>query len=85
MIEPLELKTWFVQVFAGTPEILSVLALMIIVSTSAFFKMNAVGMFLMIGVFLLMFQAWLPSPLIYGFAVFGGLFIGYWLQKIFSR
>lgn len=83
-IQPLELETWMIQVFAGNPEIFAAIALLIITSMAAMFRMNGIGLFFMIGMFLLMFSGFINSVLLIIIAVLGGLLIGYWLARIFG-
>lgn len=84
-IQPLELKTWLMQVFAGNPDIFLVIALLVIISLAAMFRMNMAGMFLMVGIFLLMFSAFVSPILSILIFVIGSLLIGYWLYKVFAR
>ena len=55
-IEPLELQTWLMSVFAGTPEFFTIIALMVIAGIAGFFRMTGLGIFFMIALFLLMFS-----------------------------
>ena len=84
-IQPLNMQTWLMQVFAGKPDIFLAIALMSIVSMASYFRMSAIGMFLMVGIFMLMFQSFFSSPIITIMAIISGLLVGYWLQKLFSR
>jgi hypothetical protein len=81
-ILPLALETWFINVLSGDKNYFSILALMVLTSLSAYFRMTGVGMFFMIGVFLLMFSGYVPTSLITFIAIIGGLLIGYWVSKI---
>ena len=84
-IQPLQLETWMIQVFAGDPEVFTAVALMVIASLAGFFRMNGISMFFMIGVFLIMFSGFINSPLLTFIAVIGGLLLGYTLSKIFVQ
>ena len=81
-IEPLNLETWIVQVFAGTPEIFTAISLIIIISMCAFFRMNKIGLFFIIGVFLLMFAGYITPSFLILMGLIGGLLIGYWISKL---
>lgn len=81
-IEPLALQTWIVQVFSGTPIIFFGIALLAIATISSYFKMNAINMFLMIGVFVLMFTEYIGQAIFALFAIIGGLIVGYVLTKV---
>ncbi len=82
-IEPLNLETWMLSVFAGTPEIFAAIALLVITSLAAAFRMNTIGLFFMLGVFLLMFSGFINSVLLILIAVIGGLALGYLIHRIF--
>lgn len=84
-IEPLELETWLISVFAGTPEIFAAIALLIITSMAAMFRMTTMGLFFMIGMFLLIFSGFINSVLLIFIAVIGGLAIGYFMVKMFMQ
>lgn len=84
-IEPLELQTWFMNVFAGTPDIFLAIALFAISGLAAFFRMPILALFFMIGIFLLLFSSFITSPIIILIAIIGGLLIGFVLAKIFSQ
>ncbi len=82
-IEPLALKTWMISVFAGTPEIFAGIALLVIASMAAMFRMRVIGLFFMIAMFLLMFSGFINSVLLIFIIVIGGLALGYMLHRIF--
>ena len=84
-IEPLELNTWLVSVFAGTPEIFAAIALLVITSMAAMFRMNTIGLFLMIGVFLILFAGIIDSVLLIMISIIGGLILGYLFVEIFTK
>ena len=81
-IEPLKLETWFVNVFSGTPEIFFAISLLVISTMAGFFRMNMVGLFLMLGTFMLMFYNYINNPMIDLFAIIGGLVIGFWISRM---
>ena len=80
-IEPLEMKTWFIQVFAGNPDIFLASALFIISLAVAFFRMNTVALFFMIAIFLLMFSGYVSGSLIVILSIVGGLIVGYFISR----
>ncbi len=82
-IQPLELQTWMISVFAGNPEIFAGIALLVITTLAATFRMTTVGLFFMIGMFLLMFSGFINSILLVFIAVIGGLALGYIIHRIF--
>ena len=82
-IQPLELQTWMISVFAGNPEIFAGIALLVITTLAATFRMTTVGLFFMIGMFLLMFSGFINSVLLILIAVIGGLALGYMIHRIF--
>jgi len=83
-IEPLEMETWIMSVFSGTPEIFTALALLVISGMAGYFRMSMLTMFVMLGIFLMMFIGWVSSPIIILIIIIGGLMIGYTLSKIFG-
>jgi len=84
-IESLELQTWLISIFAGTPEIFAAIALLVITSMAATFRMTTIGLFFIIGMFLLMFSGFINSVLLILIAVIGGLALGYWFSRIFIQ
>ncbi len=81
----MKLETWFIQVFSGTPEIFLAVALLVISSMAGYFRMSGIGLFFMVGIFLLMFSGFIPSSLLTLIIIFAGLMIGFTLSKIFSQ
>ena len=81
--ESLNLEKWMLQIFAGTPEIFAAIALLVITSLAATFRMNTIGLFFMVGMFLLMFSGFINSVLLILIAVIGGLVLGYLIHRIF--
>lgn len=84
-IQPLSLETWMVSVLAGTPEIFSALAIMVIMSMSAYFRMNTASAVFMVIIFLLMVSGTIEASLITFMAIIGGLLIGYILANVFNK
>ncbi len=82
-IEPLELETWMISIFAGTPEIFAGIALLVISSMAAMFRMKVIGLFFMIAMFLLMFSGFINSVLLIFIMVIGGLALGYIIHRMF--
>jgi len=82
-IPPLELQTFFVNVFAGDTLYFGIIALIVIISMAAYFRMTSMAMFLMIGIFIFMLSDFMSmqSFIIFGVLV-GGLAIGYWLKRL---
>ena len=84
-IQPLALHTWLISVFAGTPEIFTAVALLVITGLATYFRMKVIGLFFMLGVFLLMFSGFINSSLLILILIIGGLLLGYTISKIFGR
>ena len=80
-LEPLELQTIFISIFAGNPDIFTAIALIILSGMAAYFRMTITTLFFMLGIFILMFSGSINSPLVAMFSIFGGLFIGYMVSK----
>lgn len=81
-IEPLELQTWIINVFSGNPDIFGAIGIFAISLMAGYFKMNAITMFFMIGIFVLMFSGYIGTSFLTIFAILGGLIIGYALSQI---
>lgn len=81
-IEPLDLQTILINVLAGDATYFVAIAIFMIVTLSAFFRMTSVTLGFMVIVFFLMFSGYVPAELIVFVAVFAGLGIGYAISKI---
>jgi hypothetical protein len=84
-VEPLEMQTWFLNIFSGDGSYFAILALFSITSMAAYFRMNGVGMAFMVGIFLLMFSAYIPSTLTVFITIIAGLLIGFWVSQILKK
>jgi len=84
-IEPLNLQVWLIQIFAGTPEIFAAISLLVITSLAAYFRMTLIGLVFIIAMFLLMFSGFINSVLLILIAIIGGLAIGFFMVRIFTR
>jgi len=84
-IQPLELQTWLVSVFAGTSEIFAAIALLVVTTMAAYFRMNGISLLFIVAIFLLMFSGFINSVLLAIMAIVGGILIGYWLWRIFVQ
>jgi hypothetical protein len=80
--EPLNLQVIFFNIFSGSSEIFGAIAILFITTMAGYFRMNGISMFLMIGIFILMFSGYIGINFLILFAIFGGLIIGYTLSKI---
>lgn len=84
-IQPLQLQTWITQILAGSPEIFLALGMFFIFGMAGFFRMPVIGLFFMFGLFLLLFSAYITSPIIVLVAVIGGLVLGMTMANVFNR
>lgn len=84
-IEPLELETWIVSVFSGTPEIFTSLSILVIMGIAGYFRMRGITMFLMIGIFLAMFSDIIPFSILTLIMILAGLLIGYTISSFTSK
>ncbi len=84
-IQPLELKTILVQVFAGNPTIFGAISLLVIAGVAAFFRMNGVALSFMVALFFFMLAETLGNTFISIFAIIGGLVVGMVLSKLVKR
>jgi hypothetical protein len=82
--EPLSMQEWFIQIFAGNPDIFLAIALITITAMAGYFRISNPILFFLLGMFLLMFASFVSSPIIVFIAVVGGLVLGLTLSKIFS-
>jgi hypothetical protein len=83
--EPLAMQEWMINILSGTPEIFTAVALMFIAGLAGYFRMRLITLFLMIGIFLLMFGGFINSPLIILIGLIGGLLVGITLSRIFGQ
>jgi uncharacterized membrane protein YqgA involved in biofilm formation len=81
-IEPLQLEIWIVNVFSGSLDIFSAIALLVIAGLAGYFGMSVLTMILMIAIFALMFTEYVTLSFITIIAIIGGLLIGYWISRI---
>jgi len=81
-IEPLELQTWFMGVFAGSGEIFLAVALLVIITMAAYFRMTGLTMGIMLFTFVLMFSGFIPSTMMIFIAIIAGLVLGYVISRI---
>lgn len=83
-IQPLAMQTWILNVFAERPDIFGAIAILVITTMAGYFRMNGLGMFLMLGVFVILFSGFIAPSILILFAILGGLLVGYALSKIFE-
>ena len=81
-IEPLDLETIFINIFAGNPDIFSAIAVLFISGLAGYFRMNGTGLFFMLGLFVLMFSGFIGTSLLTLFGIIGGLVIGYLISRL---
>lgn len=81
-IDSLNLEVWIINIFAGSQEIFLAVALFFIFGMAAYFRMNGLVMVFMLGLFLIMFNAYVASYMLLTIAIIGGLLLGYWVSKI---
>ena len=81
-IEPLELETWIINVFAGDATYFAALAIFVILALAGYFRMNGINMGFMALVFILMFYGYVPPSLFIFIDIFAGLLVGYVISKI---
>ena len=84
-IEPLNLETWIINVFSGDIAVFTAVALFVITSMAAYFRMTGVTLMLMIGVFFIMFSGYVDQSIYFLLVAIGGLLIGYWTSQIIKR
>lgn len=84
-IQPLQMETWIMNVFSGSIEVFTIVALMFIIGMAAFFRMTAVAMFLMIGIFLLMFAGFVTPSLFIVIGLIAAMLVGTWIARLFNR
>jgi len=84
-IEPLELETWIISVFAGSPAFFLAIALIFIFSLAGYFRMNIMTTMFMLVIFLLMFAAYVSSVILFLVLSIGLLILGVWIWRPFSR
>jgi hypothetical protein len=84
-IQPLELQTWFINIFAGSATYFAPIAIFAIICLAAYFRMTGLTMGFMLFVFLLMFSGFLPASLFIFASIIGGILIGIVVSSIVKR
>ena len=82
-IYPLELQKIFVNIFSGNADVFGAIAVLAIAGMAGFFRMNSIGLFFMLGVFVLMFSGVVGANFLIVFAIIGGLMLGYFVSRVF--
>ena len=83
--ESLEMETWIINVFSGSTDIFTAVALFFIFGMAAYFRMSFTIMMFMFILFLVMFNLWIPNIFLTIIIVIGALIVGRWVARIFSR
>jgi len=81
-IEPLALKTWLVNVMAGSSTYFAPIAIFAILVMAATFRMTGLTIGFMLFIFLLMFSDILPPSIFTFAAIIGGLLVGWQISRI---
>ena len=84
-VEPLNLETFVINIFAGDIAIFTAVALFVITGMAAYFRMTGVTLMLMIGVFFIMFSGYVDQSIYFLLVSIGGLLVGYWISQIVKR
>ena len=84
-IEPLDLQTLLVNLFAGDATYFTAIAIFTIISLSGFFRMNGITLGIMLMIFLLMFSGYVPMTLVVFISIIAGLIVGLVIPKIVKR
>jgi len=80
-LEPLKLQTFFMNIFAGSPDYFIAIAIIIISAMAGYFKMGAMTLFFMLGLFMFIFFEYTMSPILTLFLIIVGLLIGYVVSR----
>jgi hypothetical protein len=83
-IEPLNLETIFVNVFSGSPDIFGAIMVLVITGLAGYFRLNGIGLFFVLGLFVLMFSGYIGVSFLTIFAIIGGLLAGYMISRLFQ-
>ena len=81
-IEPLQLETWIVNVFAGSLEIFLAVGLIFVFGLAAFFRMTSLTLVLLLGLFLVMFSGWINIELYFLIIALASVLVGFWISRI---
>jgi hypothetical protein len=84
-IEPLELETWFVNVFSGSFQLFTGIALFVIILLAGYFRMAGITLLMMIGLFFIMFKDYVDINLFILLAFLMAYLVGFWLRKVITR
>jgi len=80
--EPLNLRVVITQIFAGGSEYFTAIALLFIAALAGFFRMTALTLVFMVGIFFVMFVGYVDVSLYYLLITLTALLIGYWISRI---
>lgn len=84
-IEPLDMRTWIVDILSGSPEIFTAVGLISLFALAGFFRMNMLTTIFMLAVFFLIFGTAIDQPLYFLILAIGSLVAGYTLNKLIKR
>ena len=80
--EPLNLRVVITQIFAGSSEYFTAIALLFIAGLAGFFRMTALTLVFMVVIFFVMFVGYVDVSLYYLLITLTALLIGYWISRI---
>lgn len=81
-VEPLELQTILINIFAGDFRIFTAISLLAITGLAGYFRMTGIVLMFMIGLFFIMFSDFVDVSIYFILISIGGLLIGYWISKV---
>ena len=84
-IESLDLQTWFVNVFSGTPEIFFLLSFMFISFMTAVFKMKPLTTMIMLSLFIILMTQFVGDAFLIITLILAVIFIGISIGRIVTR
>ena len=82
-IEPLQLETWIVNVFAGSIDIFVIMSMIVIASFAAYLRITYLVAMMLVFIFIAMFASNVSSPFIIAMAVTGLFMFIFHFIKVF--
>jgi len=85
-LEPLQLRTFFINIFAGNPDYFIAIAIITISAMAGFFRMTTLTLFFMLGIFIFTFKDFiLGSPILALFSIISGIAIGFTVSRMWTE
>ncbi len=81
-IEPLNMQTWLLNVWAGNPNIFIAAAIILISAMAGYFRMPIVVLFFSLGIFFVIFAHFVGFSFVVFMGIIAGFLISFWISRI---